>query len=134
MSITLAPRARYMLLCDEVVRDAQRPGKLTVVGLTSLVVWPAGTTTPVSLGRLVVLLILTDGYGAGTGHILCSDENGFPVFQSPPVPISFAGKDPAGHYGVTFTLLDCRFPAPGVYTVQFLFDDSVVQDQLLTVR
>jgi len=38
------------------------------------------------------------------------------------------------HYGVTFKLLDVRFPAPGVYTVKFFFEDTLVQQQVLTVR
>jgi hypothetical protein len=106
-----------------------------IVGLTTLVVWPSGTTDPVCLERLVVLLILTDGRGVGVGRIRClNDETGLPVFGSPGRPISFEGKDPAGHYGVTFKLLDCRFPARGVYSIQFLFDDTVVHEQIVTVR
>src|SRR5689334_19989730 len=106
MPLALAPRARYMILCDEVLKDEQRPGKLTIVGLTSLVNWPADAATEVHLDRLVVLLILTDGYGAGMGKIVCvSEETGEPVFGSAARRISFEGKDPSGHYGVTFKLL-----------------------------
>jgi hypothetical protein len=135
MELALAPRARYMILCDEVLKDEQRPGKLTIVGLTSLVNWPLGAKTVVHLDRLVALLILTDGHGAGMGRILCvNEETGVPVFGSPPRRISFEGKDPSGHYGVTFKLLDVRFPAPGVYSVQFSFDGSLVHEQVVTVR
>ncbi len=106
-----------------------------IVGLTSLVAWPAGTTAPVRLDKLTVLLILTDGRGVGTGRILCrNEETGAPVFGSPPVRISFEGKDPTGHYAVTVKLLDCRFPAPGAYVVQFLFEDALVREQPITVR
>lgn len=135
MAVAVAPQARYLILCDEVLPDPQRPGKLMIVGLTSLVAWPAGSTTPVRLEKLTVLLILTDGRGTGTGQIVCrNEETGERVFGSPPVRLSFEGKDPLGHYAVTFKLLDCRFPAPGVYIVQFLFDDSVVREQSVTVR
>jgi hypothetical protein len=124
-----------MISCDEVFQDQQRPGKLTIVGLTSLVAWPSGATTPLRLERLVVLLILTDGRGAGMGRIVClNEETGLPVFASPAARISFEDKNPLGHYGVRFRLNDCRFPAPGAYTVQFFFDDTLVQEQLLTVR
>ncbi len=135
MEITVAPRVRYMIVCDEVLKDEQRPGKLIIVGLTTLVVWPAGSTTPVRLDRLVVLLILTDGRGADMARIRCvNEETGLPVFELPSQRISFEGKDPTGHYGVTFTIPDCRFPAPGVYTIQFLYDDKVLSEQLVTVR
>lgn len=63
-----------------------------------------------------------------------NEETGEEVFSSPQIPISFAGKDPAGQYGVTFRFSDCRFPAPGVYVIQFWFNDTLVQEQPLVVR
>src|SRR5579863_8392404 len=103
MELSVAPSARYMIVCDEVLKDPKRPGKLIIVGLTTLVIWPSGATSPVCLERLVVLLILTDGRGIGMARIRClNEETGLPVFGSPARPISFQGKDPAGHYGVTF--------------------------------
>jgi hypothetical protein len=33
MEVSLAPSARYMIVCDEVLRDEQRPGKVMIVGL-----------------------------------------------------------------------------------------------------
>jgi hypothetical protein len=135
MTVVIAPQARYLIVCDEVLPDPQRPGKLMIVGLTSLVDWPAGSTTGMRLEKLTVLLILTDGRGVGEGRIVCrNEESEAPVFGSPPVLISFEGKDPVGHYAVTFKLLNCRFPAAGVYLVQFLFNDAVVRDQPITVR
>jgi hypothetical protein len=135
MAISVAPHARYMIVCDEVLTDPQRPGKLMIVGLTSLVDWPADGATPLQLEKLVVLLILTDGRGVGTGQIICRNEiSGQPVFGSPPARISFEGKGPIGHYAVTFKLLDCRFQEPGAYVVQFLFNGTLVQEQPLTVR
>jgi hypothetical protein len=135
MTISVAPHARYMILCDEVLPDPQRPGKLMIVGLTSLVDWPADGTAPLLLEKLVVLLVLTDGRGVGTGQIVCRNEvSGAAVFGSPPTRITFEGREPTGHYAVTFKLLDCRFREPGAYVVQFLFDDTLVQEQPLTVR
>ncbi len=135
MAISLAPRARYMILCDEVLPDPQRPGKLMIVGLTSLVDWPVDSAGPLQLEKLVVLLVLTDGRGVGMGRIVCrSEERGRPVFGSPPTRISFEGKDPIGYHAVTFRLLGCRFPERGAYVVQFLFNDTLVQEQVLSVR
>jgi hypothetical protein len=135
MEVSVAPHARYMIVCDEVLHDEQRPGKLMIVGLTTLVVWPSETTTALHLEKLTVHLILTDGHGNGAGRIVCfNEETGVLAFGSPPREISFAGKDPAGHYGVTFKLHDCPFPARGVYVVRFLFNETVVDEKLITVR
>jgi hypothetical protein len=135
MSSATPPVVRYMILCDDVVSDSQRPGKITIVGLTVVIKWPQGTTDPVALEKLVSLLILTDGRGAGTGRIDCiNEETGQPVFASPERPISFEGKDPALPYGVVFKLQDCRFPTPGAYSVRFLFDGEELARQTVIVR
>jgi hypothetical protein len=135
MSLTVAPRARYMILCDEVLPDETRPGKFTIVGLTTLVTWPTGSTTPVRLERLVVFMILTGGRGTGMGQVVCfNEESGVMVFGSTPKSISFEGKDPAGLHGLIIRILDCQFRQPGVYVVRFLFDEVSVCEQLITVR
>jgi hypothetical protein len=135
MSAVIKPTVLNMILCDEVLHDSERPGKLTIVGLISLLRWPAGSTTPLRLEKLVVLLILTDGRGTGRGRIVCSnEETGQPIFGSGELPISFVGKNPSLPFGVQFALRDCRFPAPGAYLVRFLFEDEVISQQSLIVR
>jgi hypothetical protein len=124
-----------MLLCDEVVVDPARPNKLTIIGLTSHINWPPGLATALHLGKLVVLLILSDGHGEGTGRIEVQEElTGARVFGSAPQHISFIGKDPSRHYGVIFRMLDCRIPAPGAYVVQFMFEGERISEQTLIVR
>ncbi len=71
MSLVIEPSVLHMILCDEVLRDPQRPGKLTIAGLITLLRWPTGTSTPLHLEQLVILLILTDGRGTGRGRIRC---------------------------------------------------------------
>ena len=106
-----------------------------IVGLMTLIEWTQGNVTPLVLDKLVVLLILTDGRGGGSGRIVCyQEETGDPVFGSGDHPISFAGKDPSLPYGVTFELLNCRFPSPGAYDVQFRFDGEVLARQTVIVR
>ena len=124
-----------MILCDEVLPDPQRPGKHLIVGLTTQIEWPLGSPEPLRLERLVIYLILTGGRGWGMGQIVCYNEETEAVaFASPPRPISFEDKEPTGHYGVTFRILDCPIPEPGIYIVKFLFDDKLVQQQFLKVR
>jgi hypothetical protein len=135
MSAVIKPTVLNMILCDEVVRDLQRPGKLTVVGLIWLIHWPEGRTTPLRLEKLSVLLILTDGRGTGRGRILCiNEETDQPIFGSGEATISFEGKDPSLPFGASFALRNCNFPTPGVYRVQFHFEDEVLCQQTLIVR
>jgi hypothetical protein len=129
------PSARYMILCDDVLRDEQQPKKLTIVGLTTQIDWAAARSKSRPLPKLVVLLVLTDGHGAGYGKIVCvNEETGDSAFWTDELPISFVGKDPTGHFGVKFTKRDIVFQKTGTYLVQFLFNDQVVQEQVLLVR
>lgn len=135
MSNAVPPIVRYMIVCDEVILDPERPGKIMTVGLTTLLRWPEGSTSPLCLEKLVVLLILTDGRGAGTGRIVCvNEETNQPIFRSADRPISFEGKDPSLSHGVTFKLLECRFPVPGAYSIQFHFNGTVLARQTVLVR
>ena len=135
MAIVLKPTARYMLLCDDVISDERWAGKPVLVGLISLIRYPADSTEPLTIPKFCVYLILTDGYGKGRVRISClNEETGQEVFASPERELSFEGKDPAGIYGVVFRLQDCKFPGPWVYAVRFLFEDEEVDRRVLHVR
>lgn len=134
MSYVQPPKVRYMLVCDEILKDPTRPGKPVIVGLTSLVRW-RGEAEPTTLTKMTVFLVLTDGRGTGRGLVRCVNEvDGDEAFRSTVIPISFAGRDPISLYGVEFRLTDCLFPHPDTYSVQFLFDDEVVEERTVTVR
>src|SRR5438309_8335365 len=110
MSLVLPPKARYMIVCDDVVQDPRWPGKPVIVGLMCRVAWSGGPTT---LAKMTVYLVLTDGRGAGQARLQClNDNDGRLVFQSPAHSLSFTDRDPTGLHGVTFRLLDCHFPEP----------------------
>jgi hypothetical protein len=123
-----------MIVCDELLKDATRPGKPVIVGLTSLVRWRGGAE-PTTLAKMTVFLVLTDGRGAGQGFVRCVDESsGEEVFRSVTLPLSFAGRNPTDLSGVEFRLFDCPFPTPGNYLIRFLFDDVVLEERIVTVR
>jgi hypothetical protein len=135
MALDLAPVARYMLVCDDLITDARWPGKPLIVGLISLIRWPEQPVERFTLGTMCVYLVLTGGRGAGTARVVCRDDfSGAEIFRFGDQPLSFEGLDPVGLYGVVFRLRDCHFPRPGAYSVEFDFDDRVVEQRLLNVR
>ena len=81
-----------------------------------------------------MFLALTDGHGAGTGKVVCVHEaSGETVFETRPRPISF-GPDPVEVIGVPFRIRDCNFPRPGLYSVQFWYEDRLVEERPLRMR
>lgn len=131
----ILPTVQYMILCDDVLSDPQRPRKLMIVGLTTLVKWPEGETKPMMLEKLVASLILLDGHGEGKAKLVCvNDETGMPVWSTPETTVSFVGKNPSLPHAAKLTVLDCRFPTPGIYIVQFHLDGAVLARQTLIVR
>src|SRR5882672_5323933 len=81
MALVLPPSVRWMILCDDVLKDSRWPGKPVIVGLISVIRWPGGTG-PLLLPKLTVYLVLTDGRGKGRGRIVCREEaTGQEVFR-----------------------------------------------------
>jgi hypothetical protein len=88
------PIALYMTVSDDVLTDTPAKGKVTVSGLISRVDWPSGSTTPLRLEKLAVLLVLTGGRGSGKARVVCiNEETGVPAFQVQ-APISFKDNSP----------------------------------------
>jgi hypothetical protein len=128
------PIVLYMLLCDKVDHEPEKPWRLRIEGfLPQRLRWPEQSTTPLHLERLVVLLILTNGHAAGWGRIDCiNEETGMLVSHTPPALIQLS--DPLLVTARTFTLRDCYFPTPGAYLVRFFFEDVLASQQSLIVR
>jgi len=134
MALDVAPVARYMLVCDDVLTDPRWPGKPVIVGLISLIHWPEYQVEPFTLGKMCVYMVLTGGRGEGTVRVVCREEaSGLVVFHSGNQRLSFEGQDPVGVYGVTFRFHDCPFPRTGAYTVEFVWNERVVEQRFLNV-
>jgi len=135
MTLTLPPRALYMILCDEVITSDEWPRKHVIVGVTTRVNWPGALTIPLRLPKLVTYLVLTDGRGTASAHLVCfNEETGMEAFRSPTREISFEGKNPAEHHGLIIRLTDGPFPQPGAYVFRFVFADTAVSEQFIDVR
>jgi hypothetical protein len=81
-----------------------------------------------------VFLALTEGRGTGTAQIICVfEETGQRIFGSPQYQVQF-GPDPLEVIGVPFRIRDCRFPYPGMYSIQFWYNDEKVEERPLRLR
>jgi hypothetical protein len=129
----ITPLVRYMIICDDWRSDPSNDRQVTIIGLISNINSIDQPPYPL-LYREMCVLALTEGRGQGEGQIVCAfEESGQKIFETPKRSISFA-RDPLAVVGVPFRIRDCRFPFPGMYSVQFLFNEVKIAEHPLLLR
>jgi hypothetical protein len=131
------PIVRYMLLCDDVRPDPDRPGCTHIDCLMSNIVSLEDPPFPLLREMICVYLVLTECQGRGTVQIRVSfvdDEPEQPVFGTPVHDLDFAGVGPLDAIGIPFRIRDCPFPRPGGYAVQFWYNGQKLDERPLRVR
>lgn len=132
--MTVDPVVRYMILCEDWDTDPQNRRRVNILGLLSNIHSVERPGYPLLCERLCVLLILTEGRGAGTAEIVCVfEESGRRVFKTPPRQVVFRG-DPLDIVGVSFRIQNCRFPTSGMYSVQFWYNNKKLDERPLRLR
>lgn len=130
----IEPVVRHMLLCDDVQRGADQPNKMNIFGLVHAIEIAGESPFPYQHPILTVYLVVSSGRGSGQVKIVGveADSNN-PVFHTPERPVQFSGN-PLAIQGMTFRILGAIFPQPGLYYIQFWYNDIMVAQQPLIVR
>jgi hypothetical protein len=132
---SIPPIVRHMLVCDAVGAGgaADRP-TVNIAGMAHVVRAGPGESFPLTYPVLCVYLVLTGGVGTGRGQVIVADgDTDQPQFGTPVHDI----RHPADRHdiqGVVFRLLDCVFPRPGLYWVEFRHDGMVLRREPLILR
>src|ERR1700686_288113 len=108
----MTPIVRYMLLCDDVRIDADRPTCTHVDCLMSTIISLESPPYPLLREGICVYLVLTDCHGQGVGQIRVAyvdGEHEWPVFGSSKHTLDFDGHHPLEILGVVFRITDCEF-------------------------
>jgi hypothetical protein len=131
--VPIKPIVRYMLPCDDWGTAPDDPLCVNIFGLLSNV-HPV-ELPPYPLHRdLCVVLVLTEGRGVGEGQIICVfEETDEKIFGTPKHQIVF-GPDPLAVMGVPFRIHRCPFPRPGMYLLQFWYNDEKHDERPLRLR
>jgi hypothetical protein len=105
-----------------------------LVGLISLITPGTEPPYPFWLDQMCVFLILTEGRGTGACQLkLVFEETGQVVWETSPQPIAF-GSDPLALHGIIFRDRQVPFPSPGMYAVQFWYNDQLLAQQPVRAR
>ncbi len=137
MGPQMTPSIRYMLLCDDVHADADKPACTHVECLMSHIVSLDDPPYPFLREMICVFLVLAECRGRGRVQIRVSfidDLHEQPLFGSPEHEVDFASVGPLDTVGIPFRLRDCRFPSAGTYSVQFWYNGAKVEERSLQLR
>jgi hypothetical protein len=123
-----------MVLCEDCVSVPGKPNRVNLFGVLSNLDSLDDPPYPLLYREFCVFLALTEGRAVGRGSIRCVfEETDRTVFWTPAREISF-GPDPLAVVGCVFRLRDCRFPSPGIYTVQFWYNHEKLEERPLRLR
>lgn len=130
----MTPLVRYMILCEDWRVDPSNPRRIDILGLLTNLTSIDESEFPLLCPELCVFLALTEARGTGSAQIMCVfEETGQYVFGTPKHSVTF-GDDPLEVIGVPFRIRDCVFPQQGLYSVQFWYNDQVVEERPLRLR
>jgi hypothetical protein len=128
------PTVRYLIVCEDVQIDPQNPRRITLVGLISAIRSVEQPPYPLTYQELCVFLQLTECRGPADGRVeIRHADSDQVVFRAQTRTIPF-GSDPLEVYAVTFRIRSCVFENPGLYWIQFWYNDEMIAQQPLVLR
>ena len=128
------PTVRYLIVCEDVQTDPDNPRRVTLVGLLSAIRSPQQPPFPMLYREICVFLQLTECRGPADGRIeIHHADSGQVVFRTRTRTIPF-GSDPLEVVGATFRIRNCLFQEPGLYWVQFWYNEQMLAQQPLLLR
>lgn len=122
------PQPISLVVCDDVIRDS-RTGKVYVIG------WASGLgvkSFPHTEAGLTIFIGLTGAPGKHIGEVQGLAPSGVRIFGASPFPLEFTVSTPT--VWTALRLHRGRFPAPGIYRLQFFCDNLPLTERPFLVR
>jgi hypothetical protein len=128
------PTVRYLIVCEDVQTDPDNPRRVTLVGLISAIRSREQPPFPLSYQEICVYLQVTECRGSAEGRVeIRHADSEQVVFRTRTRTIPF-GDDPLEVVAVTFRIRNCLFQEPGLYWVEFWYNEQMIAQQPLLLR
>jgi hypothetical protein len=128
------PTVRYLIVCEDVQTAPDNPRRVTLVGLLSAIRSMGQPPFPVLYREICVFLQLTECRGPADARIeIQHADSGQVVFRTRTRTVPFS-SDPLEVVGATFRIRNCVFEEPGLYWVQFWYNEAMISQQPLILR
>jgi hypothetical protein len=125
------PSIRSLIVCEDILTVADNSLQVTLVNLVSTIRAVGDPPYPALQPQLCVFIQLTECRGPGTVRLEIRQADGGSaelVFATPTRQVAFP-NNPLAVQGLRFRIFNCRFPRPGLYWVQFFYEDRLLGQQ-----
>jgi hypothetical protein len=129
----LRPVVRYLIVCED-VQISDPGGNVSLLNLVSAIRSGSEQQYPISCGPICVFIQLTGCRGLGLGRVEFQHAETGEVVRKSPTQNLDLGTDPLAIMRMVFRFPTCHFPEPGLYWVQFWYNEQMIADQPLVVR
>ena len=130
----LTPTVRYLIVCEDVEIDPNVPHRVTLVGLINAIRSLDDPPFPLLYQEICVFVQLTECRGPSAARIEIHNVNsGQIVFRTQTRIVPFA-SDPLEVSGVVFRLRNLFFQEPGLYSVEFWYNEEMIAQQPIVLR
>jgi hypothetical protein len=126
----MEPKVRQMIVCEDARSRIGSPTKIDVFGIINKL---AAKSFPFNLS-FAVYLCLTNARGTGQGRLVVSKgvaEDG--VYVGDLHQFEF-GDDPLALHPFLIRVFSCRLPEPGHYSVEFLYNEVILESCAILVE
>jgi hypothetical protein len=128
------PTVRYLIICEDVQTDPDNPHRVTLVGLISTIRSLEQPSYPLLHRELCVYLQMTECRGPAEGRIeIQHADSSQTMFRTRSRTIPF-DSDPLEVVAVIFRIRNCLFSEPGLYWIQFWYNEQMIVQQPLLLR
>lgn len=127
------PRLLHLIACDDVHCDSANLHRINVYGLVYRIHAKKTKLFPLIHSRLTILMVLVGCVGAHNLFVRITEERtGRVVFRSPTRRIKFVGDADTAH-PIVFRVLNCSFPAAGLYWIEAVLSGELIGGQPIIV-
>jgi hypothetical protein len=128
-----SPVVRNLIVCEEIITDPKNPKRVSLLNLVHSIRPMRQPPYPLVQPRLAVFLQLTGCRGRGEVRVAIREaDTDEVIFTTETHRVAFP-NNPLALHGFRFRLFGCRFPEPGLYWLEFFFDNQVLGQQPITL-
>jgi hypothetical protein len=124
-----SPVVRSLILCEDIAADPRNPRRITLVNLINSIRSIDEPPSPLRYRELCVFIQLTSCREQGELRLEIreADTEGS-LFATRTRTVSFP-NNPVAVHGLRFRIRNLTFPAPGLYWVQFWYNNDLLAQQ-----